>query len=558
METYKELLSYFPDYMAPRPAQERILKKIAEGLDIGKTKIMLDAGTGIGKSAIAVTMAKYLESAYIVTVTKQLQDQYHEDFVFPVLKGRNNFNCKDLSIIPTKCDDGSCQVIDAYECDNGITLSQKSGVEPAFKNRRGNTVYYRGFDHCNYWEQKAEVIKSPIALLNYASFFLEMNFGPYLGKRELSVFDEVHNLEDQIMSRISLFINKKRLAYDFDEYVRHGYGYPPKIVMGNIDDQNHWLVIINDLIEKYGELEDVVEIEKKKQTNLNRMLSKLKMIEEELRLHFDEWVIETVSDNKNFTISFKPIDVARYCNDYFFKHSHISLMMSATILDKEGFCRWHGLNEDQVCYIHEKSPFNPEKRPIHLNTVGSMAYKNINKTKPKTIPAIKDILKTHVSDKGLIHTHNHKLTQYLIDELNDPRLISYTNTDKNSRNKPIRENVIQKLVDSENPLVLVAPSVDEGIDLPDDLCRFQIIYKVPYPDMGNKQIKARMKKDPDWYAYKTVISLVQAYGRGMRHNDDYCITYITDSDINKVLKDRWRRCIKFIPEYFLEAINQVS
>lgn len=555
METYKELLSYFPDYMAPRPAQERILKKIAEGLDIGKTKIILDAGTGIGKSAIAVTMAKYLESAYIVTVTKQLQDQYHDDFGFPVLKGRNNFNCKDLSLIATKCDDGSCQVIDSYDCDNGIILSQKSGVEPAFKNRRGNIVYYRGFDHCDYWEQKAEVIKSPIALLNYASFFLEMNFVPYLDKRELSIFDEVHNLEDQIMSRISLVINNKRLAYDFDEYVTHGYGYPPKVVIGNSDDQNHWLIVINDLIEKYGELEDVVEIEKKKQTNLIRMVSKLKMIEEELRLHFNEWVIETVSENKNFNISFKPIDVARYCGDYFFKHAHISLMMSASILDKEGFCRWHGLNEDQVCYIHEKSPFNPDKRPIHLHTVGSMAYKNINKTKPRTIPVIKDILKKHFLDKGLIHTHNHKLAQYLMDELSNPRLISYTNIKKNSRNKPIREDVIQRLMDSENPLVLVAPSVDEGIDLPDDLCRFQIIYKVPYPDMGNKQIKARMKKDPDWYAYKTVISLVQAYGRGMRHKDDYCITYITDSDINNVLKDKWRRCLKFIPEYFLEAID---
>ena len=196
METYKELLSYFPNSMAPRPAQERILKRIAEGLDSGNTKIILDAGTGIGKSAIAVTMAKYLESAYIVTVTKQLQDQYHEEFLFPVLKGRNNFNCKDLSIIPTKCDDGSCQVIDSYECDKGITLSEKSGVEQAFKNRRGNIVYYRGFNHCNYWEQKAQVIKSPISLLNYASFFLELNFGPYMGKRELSVFDEVHNLED--------------------------------------------------------------------------------------------------------------------------------------------------------------------------------------------------------------------------------------------------------------------------------------------------------------------------------------------------------------------------
>ena len=85
------------------------------------------------------------------------------------------------------------------------------------------------------------------------------------------------------------------------------------------------------------------KLKKRSRLSLNRMRSKLKMIEEELRLHFNEWIIDPVSDNKNFTISFKPIDVARYCNDYFFRHSHISLMMSATILDKKGFCRWHGL-----------------------------------------------------------------------------------------------------------------------------------------------------------------------------------------------------------------------
>ena len=40
----------------------------------------------------------------------------------------------------------------------------------------------------------------------------------------------------------------------------------------------------------------------------------------------------------------------------------------------------------------------------------------------------------------------------------------------------------------------------------------------------------------------------------MRQEDDFCSTYITDSDINNVLNDKWRRCLKFIPEYFLEAI----
>ncbi len=96
--------------------------------------------------------------------------------------------------------------------------------------------------------------------------------------------------------------------------------------------------------------------------------------------------------------------------------------------------------------------------------------------------------------------------------------------------------------------------MDEGVDFPDDLCRFQVIYKMPFPYLGDKQIMTRMKRDGYWYAYKTVASLVQAYGRGMRNEDDYCNTYILDQDIYGVLRERWRKCLYFIPEYFEEAI----
>ena len=70
-ETYRSLIKHFPAQCSPRPIQEQILNKIADGLDQGKHTILLDAGTGVGKSAIAVTLANYFDSAYIVTVTKQ-------------------------------------------------------------------------------------------------------------------------------------------------------------------------------------------------------------------------------------------------------------------------------------------------------------------------------------------------------------------------------------------------------------------------------------------------------------------------------------------------------
>jgi hypothetical protein len=104
---------------------------------------------------------------------------------------------------------------------------------------------------------------------------------------------------------------------------------------------------------------------------------------------------------------------------------------------------------------------------------------------------------------------------------------------------------LEEFKKSESPMVLISPSMNEGVDLPGDLCRFQIIYKLPYPDLADKQIRLRANADEDWYNYKTSLALIQAYGRGMRHEDDYCTTYLIDSRKRQfVKKDR------FMPDEF--------
>ena len=79
-----------------------------------------------------------------------------------------------------------------------------------------------------------------------------------------------------------------------------------------------------------------------------------------------------------------------------------------------------------------------------------------------------------------------------------------------------------------------------------------MIYKIPFPYLGDKQVNMRRKRDQRWYAYKTVMTLMQAYGRGMRAEDDSCVTYILDSDINMLLKSPLYKSL--IPEFFKEAI----
>lgn len=69
------IIENFP-FPKPRPGQLDIINDIYEAIEEGYKYIILEAGTGTGKSAIATTLTRIYKPAYILTMTKQLQDQY--------------------------------------------------------------------------------------------------------------------------------------------------------------------------------------------------------------------------------------------------------------------------------------------------------------------------------------------------------------------------------------------------------------------------------------------------------------------------------------------------
>ena len=87
-----------------------------------------------------------------------------------------------------------------------------------------------------------------------------------------------------------------------------------------------------------------------------------------------------------------------------------------------------------------------------------------------------------------------------------------------------------------------------GVDLKDNLARFQIIVKAGYLPLGDNRIKRLFDEDKVWYTDKMLINLVQACGRGVRSKDDYCNTYIIDQAItDAVIANRAK-----LPKYFVD------
>jgi Rad3-related DNA helicase len=101
--------------------------------------------------------------------------------------------------------------------------------------------------------------------------------------------------------------------------------------------------------------------------------------------------------------------------------------------------------------------------------------------------------------------------------------------------------------------VLVGPSLIEGLSFDDDLCRFQIIMKVPYPSLADKFVAAKQKLKPEWYSNTTAISILQGVGRGIRNEKDWCVTFIFDGCYSYLLQKSY----SMFPQDFINRIQVI-
>ena len=219
------------------------------------------------------------------------------------------------------------------------------------------------------------------------------------------------------------------------------------------------------------------------------------------------------------------------------------LLMSATILNKDGFCELLGINKCDVAFVSLPSPFPAANKPILYSPAGSMAARAINDTLPYLTAMIKEIMKAHPDERGIVHCHNWRIANHLKENIHSQRILIH-----NSDN---REEMLQQHMTSDaGNTVLLSPSMAEGVDLKDDAGRFSIICKIPYPFLGDKLVKKRMHKWVWWYSLQTVRTLIQSAGRSVRSKDDHAVTYILDADFDRLYKQN----IDIFPQDFKDAV----
>lgn len=566
------LIDYFP-FESIREKQKDVIKQIEASIESGIKYIFLEAPTGFGKSPIAIALARYLGSSHICTSTKDLQNQYSTDFPFiKEVKGKKNFKCliKYYDGIDDSCEYGPCQKEDNFDCIYKTRLldyvinSKGKTFEEVVIDKIQNLKYLRkhksqlrfkniDWEPCYYFDQKWIGMKSSHSIYNYKYFLSELYFSNNITKRELLVFDEVHNIESEISDFKSFTINGQLIAKLFPNL---------KIPNKKEEDIETWIRFCEEYRDHLFEFIDRCQINIEKNDNIEPVMEKnlidsinkeknLSIILNEMKTNRRNWIVTNIEKSSHDyikKITLTPLDISKYFKEILDTSSY-GLFMSATILNKQYLCKLSGLLEDKINFIRIiDSDFPKKNRPIHLMNVSWLNNKTIVSSLPAIAKTVDNIMTIHKNEKGIIHTTSYFQLNYIKDNL------SPENRSRLLETHPLvdRIQILKRHIKTNKPSVLISPSLYHGLDLKDDLSRFQILIKVPYPDLGNKKIAAMKQKDMSWYLWNTVIRIVQAYGRSIRSNNDHATTYILDSNINYLLnvaKDMF-------PKWFVEAIVQ--
>jgi len=324
---------YFP-YKEVRPGQKLAIDSIIDAFESGKRYFILEAGTGVGKSAIASTVASYVEKhilpgeetsvgSNILTTQKLLQEQYRRDFPhINSLMSSSNYQC-------TYHQKQSCN-------ESRKMLQTTDRNDPFFKKCAFK---------CVYKQAKDKYINDPHGVTNFSYFLTETRYSGKIPKKSLLVIDEAHNAPEELSRFIEVTFSD-RFSKSFI-----GLELPKKITPGMfvkwVKDE-YYPKLVNKVKEFNRGLEKFASIKSRMQggefTKLSRQIEILTGHEQKV-LSFislydkENWIMTEVpaEDRSSRKIEFKPIDIAPYAEDYLYKMGKFVLLMSATIVDIDKF-----------------------------------------------------------------------------------------------------------------------------------------------------------------------------------------------------------------------------
>ena len=514
--------SFFP-FPEIRDQQRKAIEFALQEFESGKRFVIIEAGTGVGKSAIGLTIARalnetmestdeYKPGAYFVTTQKILQEQYLEDFG----------GCKGPMVSLKSSSNYKCKFHKKQTCGEGQRLLR-------LEQDKSSNFFKSCAFNCTYKQQKQKFMTAPESITNFSYLLSETTYSGKITPRNVLVVDEAHNTDSELSKFIEVSVSEKfaKAVLDLEmprsivneqsafDWIKNVYVVKLASHLKHIESMFEKYAGLREKMKEFETLSRQIEMLDKHLCKINRFIELFDV---------NNWVfnVSETDEQKLKRLEFKPIDVSFYSEPSFFRLGKKVLLLSATIINHQAFCETLGISLADSAFISIPSPFPIENRPVIVSPIGRMSAAEIDKTLPQMAVAIKQILAEHPDDKGIIHCHSYKVANYIMKHIRNKRLLTHNSED--------RDVILEKHIKSKEATVLVSPSMTEGVDLKGDLSRFQILCKVPYPYLGDKLIQKKMKKWAWWYPLQTSKTIIQSLGRSVRSSSDHAISYILDAD----------------------------
>lgn len=513
----------------PRPFQvEACNKVLIEFVDNKKTNVILNAGTGSGKSIIGLVIAEVLSDltndgglkSVVSMHQNSLVDQYgntfksHDNVI--QIKGASNYKCSIMDDTAEQCIQSSM---------NTLGIGQELCRS------------------CEYKKLKSQRNSISHLITNFSFAFVDRMFADILDPRLIYIWDEAHTLNEVFVEHNSIYISDKRISsfqkdligHDIESNVSSRFQkLSLDITSGKVND-NTYIKFIEELnkiyssISQYFESASVSFIKSNRNkfvamTKLSKKYKNLSCKISDLLQYNYEHIFEINDMNE---ISIKAVFIGSMFD--VIRNSKYNLFMSATI-SKDYMNTTMKLDKNTTAFIKLPPVFPKEnKEVVFVKPLLKLNYSTMKD--PKIIKSIKDsVLKlvkfhTQQNESGIILVPSFVMGEMISTELKKHKL--NTKIFEHMRGEKIGISIEAFKKYSGNS-VLISPSIFEGIDLADDFSRFQIIAKVPWPSLGEKRMKFIADNHKEVYKAITLHKLVQGLGRSVRNENDYSTTYILD------------------------------
>ena len=553
-----------------RPGQKDMIVDIIMSWSDGTKTAILDAPTGSGKSYIAMSIAGVLsehfhKKGYILISDLSLIDQYTKDIerYFPkwgIIKGQDNYNCLENGM---GFKTGSCR-LDGYHSYNEIKM-----------------YYTECSKYCPYIVQRDKAISSDVTLCTYSFWLIHRNMDPKnqrspmdFEERDFVICDEAHKATDIVQSHFSPVICESDETKFFqltdvlcDGDLISAYNEDFHDFRNTIESTND-IKDLDDAIRGYANLlarlsskttsyVGTLKNSKKKKTSKKEytVLNAMYWLND-IACRFMDYI--NLINNRGPNVIVKNVgekgriilnclDESFLMTSRFIGRSGNLLFMSATIGDPAAFAHYTSTENDYVAY---KLPnlFDYSNSPIFYVDEYKLTYNNKDYAFANIADMAKGIIHMYPNDRGIIQTGNYAFALQFYESLSasdKKRCLVYSNSKE-------KQDALDTYKYSNN-CILIGPSLIEGLSLDDDLCRFQIILKIPYPSLADALVSAKMHADAQWYSNRTSISLLQGVGRGVRNKTDWCVTFILDGCFSTLLRNSY----SMYPEEFINRINLI-